>query len=233
MKIYVIIKPAYPEKGEIFMQGPIIIKLGGSLMKGEQGRLLSILGGIIANSPPVQPLLIVPGGGIFADLIRQIHMDFTLQEESCHFMAIQAMDQYAYLIHEFIPGSIMVDFSAAKFRLEKAMPLKPQILLTSTYFKTLSSEILPRNWQVTSDSLAAHLAQKIRADHLIIVKSTDINPQVKEPDVDAFFTRLMPLNMPLWFVNGRYPERLATLLRTYKTTGVYVAPGQTTGSIMP
>ena len=42
--------------------------------------------------------LVVPGGGPMADLVREIYSRGDLSQEAAHWMAILAMEQYAYFL---------------------------------------------------------------------------------------------------------------------------------------
>ncbi|MEL7564886.1 MAG: hypothetical protein AAGU27_08380 [Dehalobacterium sp.] len=214
------------------MNTPILIKLGGSLIHHGKGEILHRLGSIIDQLSADHPLLIISGGGPFADTVRRYSEKFALREETCHFMALSAMDQYAFLLQEFIPGSILTNLLNINSWSDLPSAAGPQILVCSGFLGQISSDELPRTWDVTSDSIAAYLAKQWRAASLVVLKSTDIDPRLQEPDVDAFFHHLLPLNMPVWFVNGLYPERLARLLKTGSTKGVYLPVNCLSGSIV-
>lgn len=213
------------------MDTPIILKLGGSLIHHQSGKILDRLGKMISELALNFPLLIVPGGGPFADTIRQHDRQLKLSEETCHFMALSAMDEYAFLLRDFIPGSILRDLSDPQSHISRTAA--PQILLCSRFLRQIPSDIIPRSWEVTSDSIAAYLAGQMNAAMLVMLKSTDIDPRINEPDIDSFFHQLLPLKMPVWFINGLYPERLARLLQTGSTTGVCLPPNGLSGSIRP
>lgn len=202
------------------MPKPIIIKMGGSLAKQENGKILSQLGKILTDYADKYPLLIVPGGGPFADTVRDYGEKFNLSDPTCHFMALLAMDQLAFLLKDFIPGSRLTDLSdpASLFQID-SHPV-PQILLCSRYISLIPAEDLPRSWDVTSDSISAFLAKKLDAALLVLLKSTDIGPEVKEPDVDGYFCKILSPAQPVWFLNGLYPERLAELFEFGETYGL-------------
>jgi len=208
------------------MPRPIILKIGGSLLKQGNKELLRRIGQIIEQFAAVQPILIVPGGGPFADLVRHYGRQFALGEETCHFMALAAMDQYAYLLQAFVPGSRIAELTKAECPtpLGPTNPPAPQILLCSPFLRQVPKNELPRSWDVTSDSIAAYLAEKLASSLLVVLKSTDINPELAPPDVDEHFRKLLPLAMPVWFINGRYPEKLEQLLATGSTRGVWLPP---------
>lgn len=210
------------------MNRPVIVKIGGSLIQYDNGEVLSCFGSILSQSVKASPMLVVPGGGPFADTVRRYDQLLGLREETCHFMALSAMDQFAFLLAEHIPGSKLIDL-ADSTDLNDLMPPTPGILLCSRYIRQIPDVDLPRSWDVTSDSIAAFLAQRMNSRMLVILKSKDIDPELQLPDVDPFYRRLLPLRMPVWFINGLFPERLSELLQTGSTRGVYIAPDSTHG----
>lgn len=212
----------------ILLQKPIIIKLGGSLVYQEDGQALKPLGNILQSCSAKHPLVIVPGGGPFADSVRDYGERLNLSESTCHFMALLAMDQFAYLLQSFIPGSRLTNLADPVSFHQSSFTSSPQILLCSRYISLVPPEDLPRSWNVTSDSIAAYLAKQLDASLLVLLKSVDIDPEVKEPDVDAYFHEALSPNLPTWFLNGLYPERLAELLETGHTRGVYLGPKTST-----
>lgn len=213
------------------MLRPIILKLGGSLLQHSDGAILLELGKILAQYSAEHPALIVPGGGPFADLIRQYGAQLKLREETCHLMALSAMDQYAYLLQDFIPGCNLIDLAKIKLPLTLNNLGKPQVLLCSQFFSKVSSQELPRSWDVTSDSLAVYLAKILDSPLLVILKSKDIDPRIQEPDVDKYFPQSLPFSIPVWFINGVYPDRLIRFFETGSTQGVYLPPNNFTGQL--
>ena len=217
------------------MQKPIILKFGGSLIHHSNGEILHRLGNIITQYLAEHPILIVPGGGPFADTVRQYGEQFELSEKTCHFMALAAMDQYAYLLNEIISGSILTDLSNMELPTPTILthPTVPHILSCSSFLRQVGVNDLPHSWDVTSDSIALYLAKLINISMLVILKSTDIDLTLQEPDVDPFFQQLLPVNIPVWFINGLYPERLTHLLQTGSTNGIYLAPNSLCGEFVP
>jgi len=208
------------------MHGPVIIKLGGSLLERDSGESLRGLGQVLAERATASgQILIVPGGGPFADTVRRYWEQLRLPEETCHFMALAAMSQYAYLLREFIPGSRVSELG----REDHAHP-GVQILLCEGYLREVPEKSLPRNWEVTSDSIAAFLARELGASMLVLLKSTDISPDLRPPGVDEHFGKLLPLPCPTWFLSGGHPQRLGQLLAGERTQGLYLPPNARTAA---
>lgn len=203
------------------MKNLIVIKLGGSLIYHEAGQILYRLGAVIQQISQQQPVAIVPGGGPFADTVRQYGQELKLTEATCHPMALLSMDQFGYLLQQFIPESRLVEISGPENR-QSILPMQPAILLCSRHINQISDSEMPRCWNATSDSIAAYLAKMLNAAMLIMLKSVDVDPEIKTPDVDACFQQILAPDLPVWFLNGRHSERLLELMTTGKTKGVYL-----------
>src|SRR5262249_22103589 len=131
--------------------------------------------------------LVVPGGGPFADAVRAADRQLTLSDDAAHWMAVLAMDQYAYLIVDRLNGGMLVqDRRAIEAALdgERVPVLAPFRWLRET-------DPLPRSWDVTGDSIAAWVAAAVGARRLVLVKPPSAVP-IAGGDatlVDAHFAR--------------------------------------------
>mgnify|MGYP001614876161 CR=1 FL=1 len=73
------------------MKIDVVIKVGGSLGRwAGLGKLLDS----IARWKGATNVLVIPGGGVFADLVLAEYRRLRLTERAAHRMAILAMDQY-------------------------------------------------------------------------------------------------------------------------------------------
>jgi aspartokinase-like uncharacterized kinase len=66
---------------------PLVVKVGGSLFHH-----VSDLVPVINDSK--RPLLLIPGGGPFADTVRQCEVD----DDTAHWMAVSAMEQFGWFM---------------------------------------------------------------------------------------------------------------------------------------
>lgn len=125
------------------------MKIGGSLI-GEVPRITRTL----LELPC--PVLLIPGGGPFADLVRELHAP----GNESHWMAILGMEQYGwYIASQGITHSPYPE-----------VPLKPTVLLP--YRVMQNEDPLPHTWDITSDTIAAWVAYRLGLD-LVILKSVD------------------------------------------------------------
>ena len=77
-----------------------VIKVGGSL--SENQNVLCALGMMLSTVAQKKSIAVMPGGGKFADTVREIDLRYALQPELSHKMAILAMDQYGLFLSQFI-----------------------------------------------------------------------------------------------------------------------------------
>lgn len=127
----------------------LVVKLGGSLYDR-----VPVLAPYLIQSP--RPLLIIPGGGRYADEVRKS----SLSDDEAHWMAIRAMNRYGEYIRSFNLPAVN--------RLK--VPEKTTILLPYRCMKKYDP--LPHSWNVTSDTIAAWIADILGLD-LLILKSVD------------------------------------------------------------
>jgi 5-(aminomethyl)-3-furanmethanol phosphate kinase len=209
-----------------------VLKIGGSLSRGPG---LPALCREISRLGKIYSLLILPGGGKFADQVRDAYLQYRLSETAAHRMALLAMDQYGYILNNLIKDSYLsCDLAAA---LEAAYSGRTSILLP---FEIMGrSDPLPNSWQVTSDTIAAWVAQSSRCSRLVLLKDVDglmMAGNELIPDmpvekmaghsggVDEYLSRfLSSFHLETWVINGNSPERLSELLETGRTTGTKIS----------
>ena len=142
-----------------------VVKLGGSLAGGAE--LAGWLDALAAGGGRV---VLVPGGGPFADTVRAMQRSWSFDDATAHHLALLAMEQYGLMLAGMQPVLRPAASRAAiRQRLtEGAVPvwLPARMALTRTE--------IPQSWDVTSDSLAAWLAADLGADGLVLVKSVAI-----------------------------------------------------------
>ncbi len=132
----------------------IVIKLGGSLMHSAKELVKEIISYSRSNG---ERILIVPGGGVFAETVRKVNVS----DEAAHWMAILGMEQYGYFL---------ADRTGA--RLVEDLGLKEGVSIILPYNLLKKRDELPHTWDVTSDSIAAWIAHQLKAR---FIKVTDVD----------------------------------------------------------
>jgi aspartokinase-like uncharacterized kinase len=140
-----------------------VIKVGGSLMGSpELERWLEIFVKFSDGQ-----IIIVPGGGVFADAVRKSQKVSNISDACAHRLAVLAMDQFGLLLANMNPG-LAIARTECEID-ERTWQHRAIVWLPSTM--VLADESIPKSWDVTSDSIAAWLAEKLDAKYLILLKS--------------------------------------------------------------
>jgi aspartokinase-like uncharacterized kinase len=190
---------------------PFVVKLGGSLMDR-----LPVLMPLLTGQK--RPLLIVPGGGRFAQYVRNCG----LTGDAGHWMAIAAMEEFGWYISSF--GIPVTD--------TLVLPEKTQVLLP--YRPMRDADPLPHRWDVTSDTIAAWVACSLGLP-LVVLKSVDgitfegeLQPRIAAPitcvEVDPCFIPYVLIHeVPAVIVNGQIPERVIAAIDGRQTRGTTIS----------
>jgi len=145
----------------------LVVKLGGSLLTSGW---LKLCLDKLEQRCAVERIVIVPGGGVFADKVRDLQKTFRFNDNIAHEMAILAMQQMALLIKGLKPN-----FELTGSASEISTQLNHKLCnIWSPTVAELDRAGIKSSWDVTSDSLSAWLANKLGAEELILVKSVTI-----------------------------------------------------------
>jgi aspartokinase-like uncharacterized kinase len=189
---------------------PVIVKVGGSLYDlPDLGRRLSAWLAEL-RAPHV---VIVPGGGSAADLVRTWDRQFALGEQRAHWLALRALALNAHLLASVIPAARVIE------HLDNDSGPNGSVLCDILDMHAWAGrdernndDHLPHTWAVTSDSLAAHVAIRAQADRLILLKSVAIPENMdwrhaaQQGLVDQFFPdviRRAPASLKVNAINFR------------------------------
>lgn len=177
---------------------PLVVKVGGSL--AETGRLASVLAVIGAACIPV---VIVPGGGPFADAVRNLQAEISFDDAVAHRLAMLAMEQMAECIVGRQPGMKVArsldDISDAV--MDGQIPVWAPLQMIG------EDETIAESWDATSDSLAARLAELL-GTRLVLLKSvgvkegSSVGELVEAGIVDPLFPEIVTRSGLSWSIFG-------------------------------
>ncbi|MGA7980366.1 MAG: amino acid kinase [Chromatiaceae bacterium] len=160
------------------------------------------LGGSLASSPYLKPWLgalamcpevvLVPGGGPFADQVRAAQRRWGFDDAAAHHMALLGMEQYGRMLCAMQPG-LRPAASPAEIQRSLKDGATPVWMPVPT---VVGEPEIEHNWDVTSDSLAAWLCRRLSAAGLLLIKSTSpaslsvgLHALVEQGIVDTAFPR--------------------------------------------
>ena len=144
--------------------GLAVVKLGGSVVRSRE---LSAWLDVIAASP--RPIVVVPGGGAWADEVRSAQAKLGFGDGAAHRMALLAMDQLAWAIAGLRAGFEVGDTEDA---LRRTLG-QGRVAVWAPYGLVANRADIPQSWTVTSDSLALWLGSRLGAEGCYVIKSIE------------------------------------------------------------
>ncbi|NVM52259.1 MAG: delta 1-pyrroline-5-carboxylate synthetase [Candidatus Helarchaeota archaeon] len=213
-----------------------VIKIGGSVLQQNSIKeLCNILDGLIKEFS----FVILPGGGAYANLVRNYYKTYQLSDDTAHWMAILTENILGFLLLEHLELGVPV-FTISELSKVTETSKIPIFMPFQHMFK---HDPLPHSWDVTSDSIAAYLAELLQAQKFILLKDVDgiytRDPKqshledvqliekidLKTHNLSAFHTcidnylpsLLKQYQRSCYIVNGLHPNRLVKILQNQKT----------------
>ncbi len=188
---------------------PAIIKIGGSLAAAPK-TLAAILEEIAQAAERGRAIVVVPGGGPFADSVRTAQQHFGTEDALAHDMALLAMAQYGLLLSGLAPLQAAYGLAPLRhWRSGAIADAKARIWLPEPARDALG---VPRSWRITSDYLALWLAAELHVRNVVLVKACAAPPESAEAETLA----------RLGVIDPAYPE-LAKSLPQIRTSVVFEA----------
>ena len=116
------------------------------------------------------PVVIVPGGGRFAESVRELQRTMHFDDAVAHRLAMLAMHQMGELMVSLQRGleiTQSLDEISAVLRRDEVPVWVP--------LRMIADDVtIPAGWTATSDSLAARLAELLGGANLALLKSVDV-----------------------------------------------------------
>jgi aspartokinase-like uncharacterized kinase len=146
--------------------GPAVIKIGGSCAFSlDLRRWTAAVAACGGRS------VVVPGGGPFAEAVRAAQPRMEFDDGAAHHMAMLGMEQFGHALASFDTRLTVADSMAD---LQRALS-DGNVPVWLPARMAMQAADIPPSWQVTSDSLAAWLAGKLRAARLILLKQVELS----------------------------------------------------------
>ncbi len=200
----------------------VVVKIGGGVLAYPEyaEAVLAAVGSAARD----RRVLVVPGGGPFADTVRDVDRRCGLGDTTAHWMAVLAMDQYAYLLSERLIEGVMVTEPSD---IEKALG-EGRIPVLAPFRWLREKDALPHSWSVTSDSIAAWIAGEIGAPRVVLIKPPAIDGSLRKAVaiagcghvahagnalVDDYFTHALREGVTPIVVRLDQPEMVAVSIR--------------------
>jgi aspartokinase-like uncharacterized kinase len=172
-----------------------VVKLGGSLL--DLADLVPRLRAWLAAQPAC-PTILVVGGGAMVDAIRHSSEAHELRDAAAHWQCIRAMGVQAETMIAALPeAELLIGVDAAR-RFDRKLDGPPLWILEPWHFLREDDRQgrlapLPESWDVTSDSIAARVAELSGAEELVLLKSAPPpNGTLEELAAAGYVDRFFP-----------------------------------------
>ena len=149
-----------------------VVKLGGSL---QHSRHLSTWLDTLAPQFAGK-VIVVAGGGDYADAIRQQHHSGKLTDEKALHLETPATEKFARDMYRYCSALRLVEDIEELGHCLSAREIP--VWLPSKVLGGIPA--IPRSWDFTSDSIAAWLALELSADALFLVKSVALGSHERD-----------------------------------------------------
>ncbi|MFW9990616.1 MAG: hypothetical protein ACFFD4_01025 [Candidatus Odinarchaeota archaeon] len=166
----------------------ILIKIGGSCLHYPQ--LLAQECKILSE---INEVVLVPGGGPFADVVREQAEYFKIQDDEAHWMAVLAMNQFGYLLSKMVGNSHLCETIGEIKVVRESSPV-----IWLPYLEMKKRDPLPHTWDVTSDSITAWMSTQLGTSYFVKVTAFEeqLPPVTVTGDTLLKQTRLIDPHLP-------------------------------------
>ncbi len=160
-----------------------IVKIGGSWLKNPK---LPILINSLQKFSK-QKIVLVVGGGVFAETVRSVYKSIKMNQETGHILAMKATEIFAYYLKAINPN-ISITFKITNFFVKNLNLWLPTEILSY-------EEKFEKNWESTSDSIATWLYSNTKSKGVIFIKSLSFLNEEKLKLKDLQKKNIMDLNV--------------------------------------
>ncbi len=115
----------------------------------------------------LQKIIIIPGGGSFANFVRRIDEELELGADLAHWMAIYSINYNGVILNRKYPDLETIE------ELKTFQDAKQMFCIFLPYSFLRKDDTLPHNWDVTSDSIALYVANKLKLSRCFLIKNVD------------------------------------------------------------
>ncbi|MFX1260149.1 MAG: hypothetical protein ACFFAN_20050 [Promethearchaeota archaeon] len=146
----------------------IIVKIGGKILENSEDLNATITQfKKLLSKKRIQKIIIIPGGGSYANFVRKVDLRLNIEDDLAHWMAILAMEQNGIFLSQ--------QYKEIKC-IKNIDELKKSNLTISVFlpYEFLSrNDELPHSWDITSDSITLYIASQLGIDECLLIKDID------------------------------------------------------------
>jgi len=187
----------------------IMVKLGGSLFHSP---FLKTWLEKLNKLSQAESIIIIPGGGPFADQVRQAQQHHDFDDRHAHHMAILAMSQFGILLLGLSQHAQPFYYPTKRTKNNQA-----SLSIWLPDKDLLNQQDIMQSWDVSSDSLALWFAQQLKPNKLTLLKQ---NPPKQQSVQQLIDEKILDNAFSSYFNDTEVPVELfdASQIDTYALT---------------
>ncbi|NVM16065.1 MAG: hypothetical protein HWN80_00010 [Candidatus Lokiarchaeota archaeon] len=145
-----------------------IFKIGGKVLENPNN-LESTISQLtqLKRDGTLEKIIIIPGGGSYANFIRLLEREIKLGGDLAHWMAVYSMNFNGIKLGGKYPELECIE----DFKKLQQVNKKFCIFLPLNFLR--DNDALPHSWDVTSDSIAFYIACKLQLNYCFLIKGVD------------------------------------------------------------
>lgn len=152
----------------IMMYKIALIKIGGSILDDFEN-LNSTISQFsqLFEKDVIGKIILIPGGGSFANFIRKAYSELKFTNELAHWMSIVSMNYNGIELGKKFPKLEVLE------EYNKLKEIGKSFFIFLPYRFLKENDKLPHSWDVTSDSITLFLAKKLGLNECFLIKDID------------------------------------------------------------
>jgi len=115
----------------------------------------------------LQKIMVIPGGGSLANFVRSLDDALQIGDDLAHWSAIYSMNYNGIMLNRKYPNLESIE------KLKTFQDAKQMFCIFLPYSFLREDDTLPHNWEVTSDSIALYVANKLKLSQCFLIKNID------------------------------------------------------------
>lgn len=145
-----------------------IFKIGGKILENSKN-IESTISQIakLYEEKILQKIILIPGGGSYANFIREIDEELKLGDDLAHWMAIYSMNHNGIELNRRYPELELIE------DLKDFQGSKEIFCIFLPYHYLRNKDAFPHSWDVTSDSIALYIADQLQFNQCFLIKDIE------------------------------------------------------------
>ena len=145
-----------------------VFKIGGKILENSNN-IKSTISQLahLYDEKILQKIIVIPGGGSFANFVRSLDEVLQIGDDLAHWIAIYSMNYHGIILNRKYPNLETIE------KLKTFQDAKQMFCIFLPYSFLREDDTLPHNWDVTSDSIALYVANKLKLSQCFLIKNVD------------------------------------------------------------